>query len=283
MLPLLLALLLGVSGAQGDLRQLQKQEEARHHEREVAIARELETLRDHPWAAAYGSSNGMGIDTVALAPRGGAAFGSPGCLGLMNLNHGEIQKSGADWVQVAWKIDPALDTFDYLGKRQPRLGSKLLVIPWDKEHYLVPEGRLMEFVNAVNARDKILVSSFWRRGPVQLIGIPELPGGQPELPEPLRSCLLTAAVTCRCTSAHDSPEPHSSAVQHLWRSAEIDAGALQKLHVGMCLYGGSKELAGEVVEVSEHSATVEFRSLKTDAQRRSIKQGTELTTRPPGN
>jgi cell shape-determining protein MreC len=70
-------------------------------------------------------------------------------------------------------------------------------------------------------------------------------------------------------------------VQHLWRELEIDAGSAQKLRVGMCLFAGTVALAGEVVEVRETSARVEFRTFETNSQRTSLKVGTELSTRAP--
>jgi hypothetical protein len=274
-------LLLVGSQTQGDLQQLQKQEEARYRARSEAIALELKDLRGHAWAGIYSRTTGMTVESLSLAPRAGGAFASRGCLGLINFNHGEIRRSGADWIELAWQIDPGLSTFAYLGKRQAWLSPKLRVIPWGSEKYLVPEARLMEFVNAVNSGDRLLIGSFWRSGVVSPVVTQEPPDGRPELPESLRPCLFDAPVRCRCTKAREVTEPAGNGVQHVWRELEIDAGSAQKLRVGMCLFGGTVDIAGEIVEVRETSARVQFREFETNSQRTSLKVGSELTTRPP--
>lgn len=281
MLPLLLMLLLGGTQVRTDLQQLQKQEEERYQARAEAVALELKDLRGHAWAGVYSRATGMTVESLSLAPRAGAAFASPGCLGLIGFNHGEIEHSGADWIQVAWRIDPGLSTFAYLGKRQAWLSTKLRVIPWGKEKYVVPEARLMEFVNAVNSGDRLLVGRFWRSGVVSPIVTPDPPEGRPELPESLRPLLLDGAVRCRCTKVREVTEPATNGVQHLWRELEVDAGSAQKLRVGMCLFAGTVDVAGEIVEVREKSARVEFREFETNSQRTSLKVGCELTTLAP--
>jgi len=58
------------------------------------IQRELRQLRSHDWAGEYYFGDGLGVNvSLALAPANGFVFSWHGCLGLYDLNYGDVDFS----------------------------------------------------------------------------------------------------------------------------------------------------------------------------------------------
>src|SRR5215467_3304121 len=59
------------------------------------IRRELKALENNEWAGEYSFGDGLGVNVaLALAPTNGFVFTWNGCLGLYDINYGEVQSSG---------------------------------------------------------------------------------------------------------------------------------------------------------------------------------------------
>src|SRR5438477_12939061 len=55
------------------------------------IQQELGHLKDHNWAGEYYFGDGLGVNvSLALAPESGFVFSWHGCLGLYDLNYGDV-------------------------------------------------------------------------------------------------------------------------------------------------------------------------------------------------
>jgi hypothetical protein len=55
------------------------------------IDQELHALAAHPWAGRYYYGDGLGVNVaLSLAPKSGFAFTWNGCLGLYDLNYGDV-------------------------------------------------------------------------------------------------------------------------------------------------------------------------------------------------
>src|SRR5579872_1531294 len=65
-------------------------------ERKTRILAEIETLKSHEWAGSYYYGDGLGVNvSLVLAPQNGFVFDWTGCLGLYDLNYGNIvEKDG---------------------------------------------------------------------------------------------------------------------------------------------------------------------------------------------
>lgn len=249
-------------------------------ERTAAIEKELAALNGHPWAGNYGRPNGMSVDVLRLAPSSGATHTASGCLGIERCNHGTIVRSGPDWVEIAWVLDPAWNTARDLGRDRPVLATKLRVIPWGEARWLVPEPRLVEFCNAVNARDAIRLHGFWRKDSMSFL-VGDVPAGKPTVPEELRPFLLEAPITCAVLDSRRSDPPSKLDPAKPFRVLTVDAGAKQGLRAGKLLYGNVEPIAGEVASTTDTTATVEFREVGGDERRAALANGAVLSTRKP--
>lgn len=158
--------------------------------RRATIQRELATLGRHPWAGEYYEGDGLGANiSLALAPSGGVAVTWTGCLGLYGANQGRvIERDGT--LRFAYEA-PNADGF-------PGFPEAVLPVRWGERRYLVPERKLVDFVNAIHRgfepRDRIhgmfLLAEGDEAKPVQ--GLPALP---PRHLAMIRSRSLEARVT----------------------------------------------------------------------------------------
>lgn len=70
------------------------------------ISAEIGKLRDHPWAGRYYHGDGLGANvTLTLAPESGFTVTWFGCLGLYDLNYGDVV-----WDKDRFKLSFALPT-----------------------------------------------------------------------------------------------------------------------------------------------------------------------------
>ena len=120
-------------------------EKPRMQRRRKRIQAELERLGEHEWAGVYCYGDGMGCNvSVALSPEAGVAYSSYGCLGLNDLNHGDIIDVKENRIRLRLAIDPSTSRFN-------TLDNELWRVRWGKRHYLIPRERILDFCNKVNS------------------------------------------------------------------------------------------------------------------------------------
>jgi len=136
----------GLSGqiASGKNKKFSKRSEAAASAKKEQIRRELNTLKDHPWAGSYYYGDGLGVNIhLSLAPKSGFEFTWNGCLGLYDLNYGDvIEKHG----RITLVFTHANSRRAYEG-----IAPELVPLVWGERHYLIPADGFIDFANAVNA------------------------------------------------------------------------------------------------------------------------------------
>jgi hypothetical protein len=127
-----------------DVKKFSKQAEANLEARKKQIQRELETLKVDTWAGRYYLGDGLGVNIeFSLAPKSGFAFTWRGCLGLYDMNYGDVEESDGK-IRLVFKLP---------NERGPLRGfaSEFLPIIWGDRHYLIRSDGVVEFANAINA------------------------------------------------------------------------------------------------------------------------------------
>ncbi len=67
------------------------------------IAKEVKTLRNHPWAGEYYAGDGLGVNTfLTIAPKSGFVFEWHGCLGLYDRNYRAVAWTNNRSDLVGW-------------------------------------------------------------------------------------------------------------------------------------------------------------------------------------
>jgi hypothetical protein len=259
-----------------------KQEEPAANERLDRIKAELAALpqaKDAPawaaeWAGQYYTGDGRGMNVaITLAPQSGLVYTWHGCMGLYDLNHGDIANDFDGGLQLKLAIDPSVSGYKYMSNR-------VYFVPWGDRHYLVPKAKLLEMVNNYNeggfAREHMYGIPLRREDrdkPVQ---------GRPQLPAEYASLLRDAAIEAGVTKGEIAGRRQiTKGVDAVSGRLWLDAGTQQGVYVGMefqlCgLLGGMVK----VVEVAESSAVAELTLFpSTGAEVEMPKVGDRLSTR----
>ncbi len=212
------------------------------------IQQELRNLKDDDWAGEYYFGDGLGVNvSLALAPKSGFVFSWHGCLGLYDLNYGD----------VAFTNGSVRLLFKYLNKREgfEGIAPELLPVRWGKRHYLIAVDRIVDFTNAINAGTE--PSSLFggrsgrfllRRGDENMAVV-----GRPTLPNEFLGYILAEPIKVKVSSVEQARVEHSRRITYV----RIDAGSVDGIKQGMELYVHSPSRTFDtavVTSVSEHSA-----------------------------
>jgi len=130
--------------AWGKDKKFSKRSEAAASAKKAQIGQELKTLKEHPWAGSYYYGDGLGVNVhLSLAPKSGFEFTWNGCLGLYDLNYGDvIEKDGR--ITLVF-------THPNARKGYEGISPELVPLIWGERHYLIPTDGFIDFANAVNA------------------------------------------------------------------------------------------------------------------------------------
>ncbi len=162
----------------------------------MLIDEELNALTGHPWAGRYYYGDGLGVNVaLSLAPKSGFAFTWNGCLGLYDLNYGDV-------VEVDGRIRLI---FKYPNDRKGFQGiaPELIPIVWGERHYLISTDEVLRFANAINAGfepSETMGGSFLLKEGDQLKAV----NGQPNLPSPYSEYLLKQSIQAEISSIKES-------------------------------------------------------------------------------
>ena len=108
------------------------------------IQQELESLKVDSWAGNYYYGDGLGVNVkLSLAPKSGFAFTWNGCLGLYDMNYGDVVESGGKI-----RLVPLLPNEN---KPFEGVAREFLPIVWGDRHYLIATDEVVRFANSINA------------------------------------------------------------------------------------------------------------------------------------
>jgi len=200
----LLALIIGflISGLNDqivwgkDRKKFSKGSKATLQSRKELIDQELQSLPTHPWAGRYYYGDGLGVNVnLSLAPKSGFAFTWNGCLGLYDLNYGDVVEADGR-IRLIFKHPN--DRKGFQG-----ISPELIPIVWGERHYLVSSDEVVNFANAINAGfepSKTVSKRFLLREGDELKAV----HGQPDLPSPYSEYLLKQPITAEISSVKES-------------------------------------------------------------------------------
>ncbi|MEQ1895074.1 MAG: hypothetical protein ABL998_21250 [Planctomycetota bacterium] len=263
-----------------------EREEAVLKTRRRAIEAELATLGEHPWAGWYYEGDGLGHNVrLGIAPVAGATYTLSGCLGLYDLNHGEIRSVDARGIELYLVIDPRQNDRTWRASL-PRatMSSRWVPVSWGTERFLIPECQLIAFCNDVNSGGD--GGNFPRREADGAQHEPRhRPEGMPALPSAYAPFLLERELEA---ALEGTREPLSvgtyagGSPEKFLVTAEIPLGTEQGLLPGMLFHApAEKRGEAEVVHVEPGRALLEFRFAKHDEARDIPRDGWRVTTRKP--
>lgn len=140
-----LATELAVLAAAGDDGKFAKKSQAFAAKRQALIDKELQSLKNHAWAGDYYYGDGLGVNVdLRLAPKSGFVFTWHGCLGLYDLNYGDVVEKPDGRISFVFKFSNEQKGFE-------GLAAELLPVAWGERHYLIPADDVVGFANGINA------------------------------------------------------------------------------------------------------------------------------------
>ena len=164
--------------------------------RRARVIDELAQGTTEPWAGEYYQGDGLGFNrTLHLAPKAGVSATWFGCMGLYGANEGEVVV--IDRGKLAFRF--SAPNFESGREGFPTFPGSVNFVQWGQRRYLVPDDRMLDFVNAVNHRME--PSMF--RGSLFLAAAENAArpvSGLPDLPEVLRSQIRTVPLDLRVSS-----------------------------------------------------------------------------------
>jgi hypothetical protein len=262
-------------------------EEVRLRARRERIRAEIEQLGEHDWAGTYSCGDGLGMNvSLEIAPKAGAVYTWYGCLGLYDLNHGDVTEVSDGRVRLDLVIDPALNNH-WFQTALPRryMSDEWILVRWGKERYMVPSSQMIPFCNDVSRGG--WGGEFPRRGAGLGIGSKRFdapPEGLPEVPAEYRPFLLAEPLAGSILAVEEprSIGTFAGGETMFLARAQVDIGLERGLLPGMELFvtepGGRGR--GEVVAVDPQRATVEYRFAIYEEERDVPRPHWAVSTRP---
>src|SRR5258706_2821829 len=192
--------------------------------RKKQIQQELKSLKLDSWAGEYYYGDGEGVNVdLSLAPKSGFTFTWNGCLGLYDMNYGDVVESGGK-IRLVFKLPNEQKPFE-------GIATEFLPIVWGERHYLIPADDVVKFANAINAgfepRDGAWGEFFLRREDV-----PNPATGSPSLPLEYAEYLLKHPIDAEISSIKNSRSKESERLT----TVLLNVGAPEGVKKGMEFY-----------------------------------------------
>lgn len=217
------------------------------------IQREILQLGNHDWAGEYYFGDGLGVNvSLRLAPVNGFVFTWQGCLGLYDLNYGDVAFTQGT-VKLLFKFPN--DRTEFEG-----VAPELIPVLWGERHYLVPSDQMINFTNAINAGMEPS-SLFGGRSGSFLLRVGDEKKqlkGLPDIPSEYLAYILKKPLTARISSIIEIRVDKSRRITRV----TINIGTADGLRRGMELFAKNPSTIyanAVVTDVSEHwsSAVIE--------------------------
>jgi len=177
-------------------KKFSKGSKAKLEAKKLLIDEELNALAAPAWAGRYYYGDGLGVNVaLSLAPKSGFAFTWNGCLGLYDLNYGDVLEADGK-IRLIFKHPNDRQGFE-------GIAPELIPIAWGKRNYLISTHEVVKFANAINAgfepREAIGGRFLLKEGD-QLKAVDE----QPKLPSPYSEYLLKEPIQAEISSIKES-------------------------------------------------------------------------------
>ena len=227
-------------------------------ERKLAVETELATLEGHAWAGEYYHGDGLGANiTHSMSPGAGVSVQWRGCLGIYGANEGLVatQPDGSLAMHFNHANGDGFGSFD----------EHLVPVRWGERHYLIPQARMIDFVNAIHfgrePRSGGHGSFPLMRGDEGL----EVEG-LPDLPSPYREMIRSVAIEARVLSVERLPDEGGADYCMTNFRVTIDRGAGDGLLPGVALQPLEPFDAGDLLLDYVESTRAEgiIRNFETD-------------------
>ncbi len=261
-------------------------------ERFQRIAEELESIEDCDWAGSYSDGGFLMGKSLHVSPDAGAVFVFQGCMGLMDVNLGEVSLVERDRIWVDWRFDPERQIIYEHFRPQPEMDHELAIVRWGERRYLVPMCRVVAFCNAFNAGslatggELVLEKRQGDGESAWLAREKATPEGLPQVPDEYRDHLLETPLRGEITAV-EAVEPIAEMADGTWvwqARVAVDLGLRDGLLPGMTLWTQEPppRWPGEVVEAESRSAAVELRMPTFSGRALELPRvGQDLSTRDP--
>lgn len=247
------------------------------------INQELDQLESpHPWAGSYGGPGSFSPHFIVIAPSGrycSATFYDMGP--TIQGNCGRLRLDGDRFVTAGRPQQWELEDSD---------GPPYLRIPWGARSYVVPERRMIEFINGVNgAREPRYdrgafgggaMGSYLRGGDRSI-----LVAGQPEIPEKYRNLLREKALDTTAvfisTRTNVVTRVGNIEIEDCGAPARFDAGSASGAFVGMKLHAQSGDVHASAILDAVEATSSTGRIKQYDCDKSDpLPEKTAFSTRP---
>jgi hypothetical protein len=201
-----------------------KQATANLETRKTQIQRELSSLNVDSWAGQYYYGDGLGVNVeLSLAPKSGFAFTWNGCLGLYDMNYGDLEESDGK-IRLFFKLP---------NEHKPLQGiaSEFVPVVWGNRHYLIASDEVVKFANAINAGFEPREGA-WGEFLLKRQDVSKSANGKPNLPSEYSEYLLKHPIDAEISSIKGS---HTEKTGRL-TTVMLNVGASQGVKKGMEFY-----------------------------------------------
>jgi hypothetical protein len=242
--PFLALNLRGQSNSEDDGK-FSKESKATSEKKKRLISQELSSLKGHPWAGKYYYGDGLGVNVdLSLAPNSGFVFTWNGCLGLYDLNYGDVVEADGK-IRLVLKFPNDRQGFQ-------GIAAELTPVVWGERHYLIPADEIVNFANAINAGFEPSKGRSWRfllrAGDERRVV-----RGQPNIPAQYSDYLLKNPIRAQIASIKESHLESSSRIT----TVVLDVGNAQGVKQGMefHVYSPSRIFeSAEIINVNPSSS-----------------------------
>lgn len=245
------------------------------------VKEELAALKlPHAWAGVYHGPGAMSPTSLYLAPSGRYCVVTFWDMGGSETGYcGRLSLEGGVFRENLWSRMRNGDRYD---------GPPYVRISWGERRYLIPEKRILEFINHVNGASEPRHGGGFLTGGAGFLlsgGLDILVTGAPEVPSKYRPFLLptplvTAAVeissrTNIITRIRDYEEEDCGA------EARFDVGASSGVFIGMALHAQTSDVQAEALVKEVWISSSAGRIKQDDCDKTDpLSPGTRFASRP---
>ena len=243
-------------------------------QRRERVLAELAKQPSEEWAGEYYEGDGLGENvTLYVAPASGVAATWFGCMGLYGANEGELERT--EDRKLSFKFNRPNDE-----SRFGMFPASVRMVKWGQRRYLIPDDRLIDFVNAINhgmEPSSIGYSMFLLAREDRGKAI----SGLPDLPDAMLAQIRSTPLLVRVSSVEEGTEHSAIGGPVCSFLLRLEAPAPSELAVGLELSTTAEDVyeTARIVERSGRQVTAKMTYYDACAEvKNKPKRGWVLTT-----